>query len=78
VKCKIFSRIKEAKSTKFKPTVEETMVTASINMVEVNVTTRSKTSEEQMFKDREPRKNKSAIDWEVEKKWKRSMVKTIQ
>ncbi len=54
------------------------MVTASINMVEVNVTTRSKTSEEQMFKDREPRKNKSAIDWEVEKKWKRSMVKTIQ
>jgi len=68
---------KDKGSTKSKPVVEVKMVTASINMVDVNVTTRSKTSEEQMFKDREPRKNKFATNWEVKKKWKRSMVKTI-
>jgi hypothetical protein len=55
------------------------MVNASINIMDVNVTTRSKTSEEHVFKDREPRKNKFVVDWEVEKKlMKRLMVGTIQ
>jgi len=31
-----------------------------------------------MFKDQELRKKKFAIDWEAEKKLKRSMVETIQ
>jgi hypothetical protein len=33
-----------------------------VNVVDVNVTTRSKVTEEQMFNDREPRKAKSAVD----------------
>jgi hypothetical protein len=37
-----------------------------------------KTREEQVFKDREPRKNKFATYWEVKEKLKRSMVETIQ
>jgi hypothetical protein len=54
------------------------MINASINMVDVNITTWSKTNEEHVFKDREPRKNKFAIHWEVEKKLlKRSTVGTI-
>ncbi len=44
-------------------------------MVDVNVTTHNKTSEEQMFEDRKPRK-KFATDWEVEEKLKRSIVET--
>jgi hypothetical protein len=47
-------------------------------MVDVNVTTRNKTNEEQMFKDQKPRKNKFAVDWETEEKLKRYMVETIQ
>ncbi len=35
-----------------------------MNVVDVNVTTKSKATEEQMFKDREPKKAKSVIDWE--------------
>jgi hypothetical protein len=35
-----------------------------VNVVDVNVTTRSKVTEEQVFKDRKPRKANSAIDWE--------------
>jgi hypothetical protein len=38
-----------------------------VNVVDVNVITRSKAIEEQVFKDREPMKAKSAIDWEKEK-----------
>jgi hypothetical protein len=34
--------------------------------VDVNVRTRSNIIEEQMFKDRKPRKAKSAIEWEKE------------
>jgi hypothetical protein len=37
-----------------------------LNVVDVNVRTRSNIIEEQMFKDRKPRKAKSAIEWEKE------------
>jgi hypothetical protein len=37
-----------------------------VNAVDVNVTTRNKTTKEQVFKDKEPRKTKSATDWETE------------
>jgi hypothetical protein len=45
-----------------------------MNMVDVNVTTWSKTNEEHMFKGLKPRKNKSITNWEVEKKSNKSMV----
>jgi hypothetical protein len=38
-----------------------------VNVVDVNVTTRSKVVKEQVFKDRELRKTKSVADWEKEK-----------
>lgn len=47
-------------------------------MVDVNVTIQSNISEEQMFKDQEPRKKKSIIGWETKEKLKKSMVETIQ
>jgi len=60
------------------PVAERQIVTIFVNVVDVNVTTRSKAIEEQVFKDRKPRKAKSAVHWE-EKKWlKKSMVETIQ
>jgi hypothetical protein len=37
-------------------------IVANVNVVDVNVTTRSKIIEEQVFKDRKPRKAKSVID----------------
>ncbi len=42
---------KGGQSTKSKPTAEVKMVIALINMVDVNVTTWSKTGKEQVFKD---------------------------
>jgi hypothetical protein len=44
----------------------------------VNVTTRNKVIEEQVFKDRELRKAKSVTDWEKEEWLKQSMVEIIQ
>jgi len=49
-----------------------------VNVVDVNVTTRSKVSKGQMFKDRKPRKAKSVVDLEKEEHLKKSMVETIQ
>jgi hypothetical protein len=37
-----------------------------VNVVDVNVTTRSKVIEEHVFKDREPRKVKNVANWEKE------------
>jgi hypothetical protein len=45
-------------------------------MVDVNVTTQSKGSEKQVFKDRELKKNKFATNWEVKERVERSMVET--
>jgi hypothetical protein len=53
------------------------IVTIDVNVVDVNVIT-SKTIEEQTFKDREPRKAKSVVDWEKEKQLNKLMVETIQ
>jgi hypothetical protein len=58
--------------------VEIQTITTYVNVVDVNFTTRSKTIEKQVFKDREPRKSKNAIDWEKEELFKKSMVETIQ
>jgi hypothetical protein len=37
-----------------------------VNVVDGNVTTRSKVTKEHAFKDRKPRKTKSATNWEKE------------
>jgi len=37
-----------------------------VNVVDVNVTTRIKAIEEQVFKDRKPRKTKNVVEWEKE------------
>ncbi len=50
------------------PIAKTQIVITDVNVVDVNVTTRSKITKEQMFKDREPRKERSVVDWE-KKKW---------
>jgi len=50
----------------------------SIHMVDVNMAiTKSKVIEEQVFKDKELIKKKSAADWEEEQKLQQSFIKTI-
>jgi hypothetical protein len=49
-----------------------------VNVVVVNVTTRSKATKEHVFKDKKVKKAKSFVDWEKEKWFKKSMVETIQ
>jgi hypothetical protein len=48
-----------------------------VNVVDVTVTTRSMAIEEQVFKDREPRKAKNVTNSEKER-LKKSMMETIQ
>jgi hypothetical protein len=45
-----------------------------VNVVDVNVTTRSKIIEEHVFKDRKPRQAKNVADWEKEEWLKKSIV----
>jgi hypothetical protein len=47
--------------------IKTQIVIANVNVVDVNVTTKSKATKEHVFKDREPRKGKSSMDWEKEK-----------
>ncbi len=49
-----------------------------MNVVDVNIITRSKVTEEHVFKDKELRKTKSIVDWEKEERFEKSMVETIQ
>jgi hypothetical protein len=42
--------------------VETQIITTYVDVVDVNVTTRSKETKEQVFKYREPRKAKSVVD----------------
>jgi hypothetical protein len=42
--------------------VEIQTIIIDVNVVDVNVTTRSKVIEEQVFKDRKPRKTKNVVD----------------
>ncbi len=39
-------------------------IVANVNVVDVNVTTRSKPIEEQVFKDKKLRKTKNVVNWE--------------
>jgi hypothetical protein len=48
------------------PVTKIKIIIINVNVMDVNVTTRSNAIEEQMFKDRDPRKTKNAIDWEKE------------
>ncbi len=53
---------------KVQPITKTQTVIIDVNLVDVNVTTRSKATKEHVFKDREPRKVKNALDWE-KKEW---------
>jgi hypothetical protein len=48
--------------TKVQLVVEIQIVTANVNVVDVNVTIRNKSIEKHVFKDREPRKANNVID----------------
>jgi hypothetical protein len=48
--------------TEVQPIVETQTITIDVNVANVNVTTRSKATEEHVFRDREPRKAKSVVD----------------
>jgi hypothetical protein len=50
--------------------VETQTVIADVNVVDVNITTRSKVIKEQVFKDKKPRKAKSVVDWEKKERLK--------
>jgi hypothetical protein len=52
--------------TEVQPIVETQTIIANVNVVDVNVTTRSKVTKEQVFKDRKPRKAKNVTDCEKE------------
>ncbi len=56
---------------------ETQIVIANVNVVDVNVTTINKIIKEYVFKDRKQRKANSAIDFEKEKRLKKSMVEII-
>jgi hypothetical protein len=49
-----------------------------MNVVNVNVTIRNKSTKKHVLKDRKPRKAKSGVDWEKEQWLKKLMVVTIQ
>jgi hypothetical protein len=63
---------------KVQPIIETQIIIIDANVVDVNVTIRSKVTEEHVSKDKEPRKTKSVVDWEKEERLKESMVDTIQ
>jgi hypothetical protein len=42
--------------------IKTQMVIANVNVVDVNVTTKSKATKEHVFKDKEPRKIRSVVD----------------
>ncbi len=69
---------KSVRVAQVQPIIETQIIIADVNVVDVNVTTRSKVTEKQVFKDRKPRKEKNVIDWEKEEQLKQSMVETIQ
>jgi hypothetical protein len=57
--------------------VEIQSIITNVNVLDVNVTIRSKTIDKHVFKDREPRKVKSIVDWKKER-LKKSIVEIIQ
>ncbi len=63
---------------KVQPIAKTQIITTDVNLVDVNVTIKSKVIEEHVFKDRELKKAKSVTNWEKEERLKKSMVKTIE
>jgi hypothetical protein len=63
---------------KVQPIAKTQIITTYVNLVDVNVTIKSKVIEEHVFKDKELRKAKSVTNWEKEERLKNSMVKTIE
>ncbi len=58
--------------------VEPKVTNPSIHIVDVNMAIiKSKVTEEQVFKNREPIKKKFVIDWEEEQKLQQTFVNTI-
>ncbi len=55
---------------KVQPIAKTQIVIADVNVVDVNVTTRSKITKEHVFKDRKARKTKNVASWEREKSLK--------
>ncbi len=53
--------------TKVQLVAKTQTVIADVNVMDVNVTTRSKVTEEHVFNNKEPRKAKSVVDLEKEK-----------
>ncbi len=51
---------------KVQPVVKTQTIIVDVNVVDVNVTTRSKVTEEHVFKDRDPIKAKNVANWEKE------------
>jgi hypothetical protein len=64
--------------TKVQPIAETQTVVVNVNVVDVNVTIRKKTTKKHVFKDREPRKANSVVEWEKEEWLKKSMMERIQ
>jgi hypothetical protein len=60
------------------PIVETQTITIDVNVVDVNVTTRSEATKKHVFKDRESRKAKNVVNWEKEEWLKKLMVGIIQ
>ncbi len=60
------------------PIAKTQIIIEHVNAVDVNVTIRNKVIEEQVFKDRKPKKAKNVADQEKEEQLKQSMVETIQ
>jgi len=48
--------------TKVQPIVETQTIIVDVNVLDVNVTTRSKVTKKHVFKDKKPRKAKSVVD----------------
>jgi hypothetical protein len=82
--CPKFAKIQKMFHGKYVKVVEVQLVAKTqtiivdVNVVDVNVTTRSKVTEKHVFKDREPRKVMSVANWEKEERLKKSMVEIIQ
>jgi hypothetical protein len=63
---------------KVQPIAKTQIIIKDVNLVDANVTIRSKVIKEHVLKDRKLRKVKSDIDWEKEEQLKKSMLETIQ
>jgi len=57
---------------------ETQTIIMDVNVVDVNVTTRSKVTDKHVFKDRKQIKVESVVNWEKEEWLKQSMVEIIQ